>query len=357
MRPPALFLAGLAAYLPPVTTVDEAVARGWYDRESRQQNGWTGAAVAGDLPPAEMALRASRVALARSGLDPAEVAILLYASCNPQGPHLWCPQHYVERQLIGRDIPAIELRQGCTGMLNAIDLAAGYLAIPGRTAALVTGADNYGFDPAVGPDPLFRWQYAHNATTGRASIFGDAAAAAVLSNRTGFAQVLAIVASSLSNLEEAYRGAEPLFPPSYGEDRPTRLGDRVRDHARLHPEPGATGFDRLRQARTDLAVQVLAEAGVSPDRVTRVLHVHSGTDQYIKDILAPLGIDPGRGMLEFGRGIGHLGASDQLAGLDHLVTSGQVGPGDHVLMISNGTGASLCCAVLAVLDRPDWSTG
>src|SRR5262249_39517782 len=117
MSAAALFVAGVAAYIPPVLGAAEAVACGWYDAESYQHDGWTGAAVAGDMSPAEMALRASRVALDRSGCDPAELDILLYASSFPQGPHAWFPQYYVERHAVGGDIPAVELRQGCSGIL------------------------------------------------------------------------------------------------------------------------------------------------------------------------------------------------------------------------------------------------
>ena len=54
MTPENLFVAGLAAYIPPVLSATEAVAHGWYDPESCQLEGWTGAAVAGDIPPAEI---------------------------------------------------------------------------------------------------------------------------------------------------------------------------------------------------------------------------------------------------------------------------------------------------------------
>jgi 3-oxoacyl-[acyl-carrier-protein] synthase-3 len=59
-------------------------------------------------------------------------------------------------------------------------------------------------------------------------------------------------------------------------------------------------------------------------------------------------------MLEFGRGIGHLAVGDQVAGLEHLVMTGQVDPGDRVLVLANGAGAALACAVIEICERPDW---
>lgn len=353
MTPADLFIAGVAAYIPPVLSAAEAVQRGWYSADSFHEDGWIGAAVAEeDQSPADMAVIACKSALSRSGVELTDLDILLYVGSMPQGPHCWSPQQYVERQVVGRDIPAVQLRQGCTGILDAFDLAAGYLAIPGRHAALVTGADNFGIDPAFGPDPTMRWRYAGNGRTNRGSIIGDAATAAILSNRSGFARILSLATRSLSMMEELFRGGEPLFPPAHGSNRPT-IGERFSEFGRLNPGALLTAFLQLKKTRTELAIQVLEESGVRADQVTRVLHVFSGTDRYIKDALKPLGIDTNLGMLDFGRGVGHLGVNDQLVGLEHLVMTEQVGPGDHVLMMCNGA-ASLASAVVSITERPVW---
>jgi 3-oxoacyl-[acyl-carrier-protein] synthase III len=225
------------------------------------------------------------------------------------------------------------------------------LTRPGWRAVLVTGADNFGVDPALGPDPAMRWHYARGGPTDRGSVLGDAATAAVLSNRSGFARVDSVATRSLSDLEALYRGGEPLFPPAVG--RPFRLGERFAEVGREDPDGLRRALGRLRQARTDLARQVLAEAHVRPDQVTRVVHILTGTRGYLEHLLEPLGIDPDRGVLEFGRGVGHLGVNDPLAGLHHLVHSGQLRPGDRVLMMANGMGPTLGCAVLTMLDPPD----
>ncbi|WP_394834645.1 ketoacyl-ACP synthase III family protein [Pendulispora rubella] len=355
MTPTSLFIAGLASYIPARVMTSYAAERGWCDADAVTHDGWWSAAVAGDMAPVEMALHASQSAMRRSGCSPADIDILFYASVLPQGPHMWCPQHYVERRVVGRDIPAIELRQGCNGLLNAFDLAASYLAAPGRRAALVTGADNFGCDPAFGVDPSFRWRYAENIHGRKAgSILGDSGGAAVLSNQGGFARVLGISSRSVTDMEELFRSDEPLFPPSYRRERPTRLGARFNEHERRHPGRVSEALTCLKRARTDLALDVLAEAKVEPHQITRVAHVFAATERYAEQLLGPLGIDPARGVVDFGRGLGHLGVNDQLTALEHLMTSGQLGRGDHVLMMSNGIGSSLTCAVLEILERPSW---
>ena len=63
----------------------------------------------------------------------------------------------------------------------------------------------------------------------------------------------------------------------------------------------------------------------------------------------PFEIDPGRTTWDWSRTIGHLGAADQFAGLDHLRRSGKLAVGDLVVLMSVGAGYSWGCAVLDVL--------
>lgn len=356
MKPDSLFIAGIGSYLPTSMDCAEAVRRGWCDEGTYLEDGWLGAAVAGDMSPGEMAVKAGEVALSRAQVGPQEIDILFHAWWNETGPPIWLPQFFVEHRLIKRDIPAIGISQACVGMWVGAELAACYLLLPGRNAAIVTGGDNCGFDPVVGMDPSFRWKYASGTRTNRASVLGDAGVAMVLSRRKGFARFLAIGSRSLSALEEAYRGGEALFPPEVGTGRPVRMGRRVSDYANQRPAEAAALGRLLNNARTALAWDVLSEAEVKPEDIRRVLHVHSGNIGYIKHILDPLGIDADKGMLDFGRRVGHLGLGDQIAALDHLIITKQIDSGDRVLIMANGVGASLSAAVVEIDERPNWKS-
>jgi 3-oxoacyl-[acyl-carrier-protein] synthase-3 len=348
MKLQGMFVAGVGVHLPDVFSVDEAVERGLYDAEEAMASGWTGALVAGDLPAPDMAVRAGRQALARSGHQPTEVAILMHADTLHQGPDLWPPQSYIQRHVIGGNAPAVEIRQSCNAMLAAMELSSCFLGTAAQPAALITAADNFGH-------PLFdRWRYASKAGTNRLSIAGDAAAAVVLSRADGFARLLAIGSTSLPELEATYRGGVELFPPEPTLGRQPRMGERLAHHRNGDPTGFQAAKKTLAETRTTLGERTLAEAGVRPEEVTRVVHVFSGGQPYITSVLEPLGIDPSRCMLEFGRGVGHLAACDQIVGLEHLVTTAQVGPGDHVLLLSNG-GGSLACAVVEITSRPPWA--
>jgi 3-oxoacyl-[acyl-carrier-protein] synthase-3 len=58
---------------------------------------------------------------------------------------------------------------------------------------------------------------------------------------------------------------------------------------------------------------------------------------------------------EYGRTIGHVGASDQVLSLDHLLVSGELDAGDTLLLLGTGPGANLACMAVRILHRPHWA--
>ena len=91
------------------------------------------------------------------------------------------------------------------------------------------------------------------------------------------------------------------------------------------------------------------------DNVTRVAvmnHSRSITEQMCE---AALGLPLSRSAWEFGRTIGHCGASDQVLALEHLVITGELRPGDHLLMLGQGPGVVLSGAVVEIVYSPLWA--
>ncbi|MEV8330034.1 ketoacyl-ACP synthase III family protein [Streptomyces niveus] len=335
-----VYLAGLGACVPARVTTEEAVAAGWYDAAEAEALGWRSVAVAGGTPAPDMAIEAAREALAASAHADADIDVLIHVSCNHQGPDLWSPQHYVLRHTVGGTIPALEIRQGCNGFLAAMEFASLYLtASADRTAALITSADNWG-DPLVD-----RWR----ATPG--GLFGDVAAACVLSRRGGFARLVNVRAVSLPELEELNRGGEPLFPP--GCTTGTRVDLRERAATYKGGQDLVDAGRLMGETQRALIVETLEEAGLKPQDITRVAHQFVGDRQVLGRLLEPFGEDAAdKGVWDFGRGVGHTGASDQSSALHHLVSTGAVSPGDRVMLLGAGAGISFSCAVVEILDVP-----
>jgi clorobiocin biosynthesis protein CloN2 len=343
MRVRDIYLGGIGIFLPEIQSVESAVARGLYPADEVASRGFSGAAVAGDLPAPEMALRAAQDALKNGGVSPDDLAALLYAGVWHQGPDGWSPQYYLQRHLVGDDLLAVEIRHGCNGTFSGIELAIGVLrAEADRKAALVVASDNFG-------TPLFRrWAPGAGFT-----VMGDGASAAVLTKEPGFAQLRSICGLTYSDMEEAHRAGEPLFPPGATEGTVLDFAKRYeafREKA-IAEGIGADMLIRHQQRSMACANRALAEAEVKIDDIRRVI-VHNIAKEEAKAYLGVLGFPLRQSTWEFGATIGHIGAGDHLISLHHLLATGQLSPGDHVLLSGFSPGVTYKSAVIQILDIP-----
>lgn len=348
MRLSNFFIESIGLYLPESHSTEAAVATGRLDAETREKSGWTGTAVAGDISAPDMAVIATQEALSRSRYSGKDLALFLYGSSGMQGVPAWPAHHYVQRNAIGGTAPAVAIDASCNSTLLGLSLAAGYLSLqPNAKAALIAGADNWG-------SPEFdRYGYVE-AASDRGSNLGDAASAVIVSTETGFARVESLVSRSLPEFEGMLRFPGPLFPLRFDVAEAADVAARTKSFIRRHPEKLPklmSDFLNMRRTLIDLA---LADADVTMADVRRVTHVFSGTSRYIEALLAPFERHWPMGMLEFGRDLGHLSVSDHPVALTHLVVTGQVGVGDRVLMVNNGSGMSLTAAVITILSIPPW---
>jgi clorobiocin biosynthesis protein CloN2 len=348
MRVRDIFLSGIGMYLPgTIESVDSAVAQGLFPADEVQARGLSGAMVAGDTPPPEMALRAARDALKNGGVSPGDLAALLYTGVWHQGPDGWGPQYYLQRHLVGDDLLAVEVRHGCNGTFSAIELAIGVLrAEPGRKAALITASDNFG-------TPLVqRW-----APGAQNSVMGDGASAVALTKDDGFAQLLSICTASYSDMEEAYRAGEPMFPPGVTEGRV--LDYKKRNDAfvakAIAAGNGPEMLIRHQQLSMDCGNRALDEAGVAIEDIKRVIIHNWGKDEAAA-YLGVLGFPLDQSTWGYGSGIGHIGASDHVISLHHLLATGQLSAGDHVLLAGILPGATYKAAVVKILDVSPWAS-
>lgn len=345
MRTPDMFITGLGVYLPETVSIEWAVNKGLYPGDEVALHELAGAAVAGELPAPEMALRAAQDAVKRCAQDPSDLDLLMYSCTWFQGPEGWLPSSYLQRHLLGDRARATEIRQGCNGMFIGLELAASYLrAEPDRQSALLVAADNYG-------TPLMdRW------CMGPGYIGGDAASAVVLTKEPGFAQLLSVCSVTVPEAEQLHRGTEPLFPPSVtigrGLDFAAR-NEEFRLQSASRPE-GTTSLIKIQQQLLAVIDQTTAEAGIELSDVTRVGFMNYSREIVEQRCMVALDMPMSTSTWDFGRTIGHCGASDQILGLDHLVTTGQLGPGGHYLMLGTGPGVTISCAIIKILEVPPW---
>lgn len=344
MKTPGVFIGATGAYLPERVPVEWAVTQGLLGETEARRYGIKSVTSAGDLPAPEMALRASRQALQRAGQDPAALSLLLYVSTWYQGPHGWCPQYYVQRHTGSGQATAAEVRQACMGMFCACELAATHLmAAPEHAASLITSADNYN------TPKIDRWRSTPHAP------LGDGACALLLTRKSGFARLEAINSVTLPQYEDRHRGAIPLFPPEATLDSSLDLGkakEQWLSTPRADPREMATLISRTMLEVID---KTLREASLDMSEITRIAFVNWSEERVRERAAVPLGLPMSRLTWEYGRTIGHIGASDQVLSLDHLLVSGELNAGDNLLLLGTGVGANIACMAVRILHRPHWA--
>jgi 3-oxoacyl-[acyl-carrier-protein] synthase-3 len=340
MRFNDIYVAGVASWLPQ----REPIGQGRYEPGEQEEHAYESASVAGadDTPPG-MAIRAGRLALTRSGVDPAEVSLLLHAYVWYQGLDMWCPSAYIHHALLGenRIAQAIDLNQQCAGAVSALQLAADHLvADPDRRAAIITTGERYSL-PGVD-----RWH-----TEGAHIIFGDGAGALVLARDRGFARLLAVKSVADTTLEAMNRGDSmlTLFSPA----AQGAVDMSARSDAFLRQMDGREAVARLNRGHADAVHGLLDEAGLTISDVSRFIFPNIGLG-LLTDLVKGLGIDVSQTGWELGRTTGHMGPADPIVGLTYLLEQGQLSVGERVVLAGIGYGWFWSCALVECVEIPDW---
>ncbi|WP_199510923.1 ketoacyl-ACP synthase III family protein [Nucisporomicrobium flavum] len=341
MRHDDLYVAGVGAFLPARVSVDDAIESGRYDVEEQMDSGQDMVAVAGpDHPTPVMAAAAGRSALQRSGLRPDEVELLLHVVTAHSGLTGWNAACYLQQEVLSGAGLSFEVRQLSNGAVASIELAAAYLAVPGRTAAMITSADQFA-------EPMWdRWR------TNWGLVFADGASAAVLSRSEGFARVVSSVTVTDSSLEGLHRGRLPFSSSPVEEEVPVDFRARNLDFA-LSADLAETSR-RMADGLRTAAFTATKEADVDLGDIEHVIVPGFGRELLRRECLEPLGIPVSRTTWQWSTQTGHMGAADQFAALAYLSESGQLRPGERVLIIGVGGGFNWSCVVLDIVAHPKW---
>ncbi|MEV0381387.1 ketoacyl-ACP synthase III family protein [Nonomuraea sp. NPDC050643] len=338
MRAADLYVAGTGRWLPPPMPLERAAEEGLVERRQVWRDGIVSVCVSeGDAGP-EMAVRAARTALRVAGGPPDEIDLVLHAGIYHQGHDLWSAASYVQRATASGRGPAIEVRQLSNGGMAALELAAGYLAAGrARRRALITTGDRFAL-PGID-----RWR------SDPGTVLGDGGTALVLSTTGGYARVRSLVTVSDPALEGMQRGGDPFGSTPLEARRPIDVQPAHRHFV------GDTGLDavldRLDAGGREAFKRALSEAGAEAEEIAWFVLPNLGLPRLKEYFLDKFGIDVDRTLWSWGRHVGHLGAGDQIAGLDELAVSGRIRPGQLCLLAGVGAGFTWSCAVIEML-RP-----
>ncbi|HEX6969205.1 MAG TPA: ketoacyl-ACP synthase III family protein, partial [Micromonosporaceae bacterium] len=333
-----IYLAGIGLYLPEqVYTAEQAVADGVYDAAAAETNGVRAVRVASDDEPGVvMAAAAGREAVEHSGIDRRDIDLVLHGYVSHQGRELWSPAHYVQQEAVGTGSSiTLELRQGCNGALAALELAASHLtARPHAKAALITAGD------------AFRLPYIDRWKSDDQTIFGDAGSAAVLSTEGGFARLLATASVTEPSLEPLYRGNGPWTWAPFDTGKPVDLTTRKDQWLMRYEDAYDDALALVGERVNDVLSRVLAEAETSIEDAQWFVHANVIKPIAEWGFYKALNLDPAKTTYEWGLDLGHMGNSDQFAGIHHLLHTGRVRPGDKLITMGAGIGFMWTAAVL-----------
>jgi 3-oxoacyl-[acyl-carrier-protein] synthase-3 len=343
MRWNDIYRAATGSYLPSaVETAEQAVAAGRYSQGERVGNGFRAVrtATAQETGPV-MAAAAARTAMTRAGVAGEDVGLTIHACVGHQGQEFWTPVNYVHQEAIGGNGLTVEIRQGSNGGLAGLELAASHLAARGAAAAVVTTGD------------AFRLPYFDRWASDSQQVYGDGAGALVLSSQGGFARLVSTVSLTDSALEPIYRGSAWTAAP-FENGKPVDLASRKSDYLRANEDGYEEVIGRMASHAATVLDAVLDEADTKIGDINHFVHANIAQTIVGFAFHSLLGVKPETTPYDWGLDFGHMGAGDQIIGIDHLAEIGALKPGQLVATMGVGTGFMWTAAVLEILEAPQW---
>jgi len=264
----------------------------------------------------DMGAGAASRALAKAGLEPADVDLLIVTTATPDR---WLPSTACEIQArIGasRNCPAFDLHAACTGFLYAVSMAEGYVAAGRGQVVLVVSAEKM--------SSIIDWQ--DRATC---ILFGDGAGAAVVQPSENGEGILSSFHRSDGDM------ADLLERPAGGASRPLDPESlRNRDH--MIRMSGREVFKSAVRSMAGAGTAVLREAGVDSSDVDLMVP-HQANMRIIESTARYSGIPMEKVFVNLHR-YGNISSATIPVGLDEAAEEGLIEPGSLILMAAFGAG-------------------
>src|SRR5438128_5730877 len=265
----------------------------------------------------QFAVRASREAIERAGIDVSEIDLILCATVTPDQilPATAC---LIQAELGAHKAAAMDIVAACSGFLYGLSLADSMIRTAQSKYVLVIGAE-------------ILTRYVHYTDRSTYVLFGDGAGAAILGPVEEGRGILA------SKIRSDGRYEEQLYARGGG----TKGGFSAETIARgdhFFKMKGNEVFKVAVRSMTGIASEVLAEAGLKTEDID--LFIPHQANQRITDAVASkLKVDSSKVFSNIAQH-GNTSSASIPIGLDECVESGRVKKDDIVLMASFGGGVT-----------------
>ncbi|MDN5805066.1 MAG: hypothetical protein L0H26_10870, partial [Microlunatus sp.] len=279
---PSIYVAAVAKSLPQARPISDEVALGRIDEVTARRMAMRSVCVCDcSGPPADHAVEAARVAVPGSAALGATGPFVasLHASMWHQGFDMWSAASYVQRGALDQGCFSLDISQLSSGGMAGLELGARQLRghrDPARV--LVTTADRFAL-PGID-----RWR------TDPGTLLGDGGTALVLSNETGFAELLSVTSIPDPELESMSRGNDKPSDVPLATRMPVSM--EAGRTAMVRRFGLADFLERLQAGQLGAYEQALAAAGVGHGEIRRHVVPHLGEPRMRHQFFVTLQIDP-----------------------------------------------------------------
>jgi 3-oxoacyl-[acyl-carrier-protein] synthase III len=266
----------------------------------------------------DLAVIAARNALAKAGMQPNDIDVIVLASATPDYFGFPSTACIVQDKLGAQNAAAFDVNAGCTGFIYGLDVAASMLHTNGRKRALVIGAETL--------SRIVDWEDRSTCV-----LFGDGAGAAVLErdDKAGDRGVLH------SWLRARGSGASSLLLRTPKRDSAFLRDEDYKRPAKLEMD-GKNVYIFAVKAITDVIETLLKESGLDINDF-RWIVPHQANLRIVQAAAKRFGLPDDRFYMNIEEYANTSAASIPIA-LDELDGKGLLARGDLIMMMGFGAG-------------------
>ena len=295
------------------------------ERTGIEQRHWVSEGETG----ATMGAAASREAIARAGLEPRDIDLIIYATLSPDF-NFPGTAVFVQRELGLHDIPCLDIRQQCTGFVYGLSIADAYIRTGQYRHVLLIGAEVH----STGLDV---------STEGRdvTVLFGDGAGAVVLGRAPDDAHVLLS-----THLHADGSEAEILWTEYPASARHPRISAEAMAERRHYPAMNGKKVFKHAVTRIPQAImEGMMANGIKSIGEIDMLIPHQANLRINQMVAQMIGLPPEK-MHNNIQKYGNTTAASIPICLHEAIELGKVKPGDLVCIVAFGAGLTWGSAFL-----------